>query len=114
MTESTPTAVQTVSTTHIVYSVLRFLRVVRHRRAIVAVTLVIAGLLGAVYYATAERVYAAKARLLVQSQKENTWDESNAPNGDRQGMLPTYELLFSSAAVLNRAIETLVELPRIV
>ena len=113
MNDNAPNSVQTVSTTHIVYSVLRFLRVVRQRKTIVFASLVVAGLLGAIYYATAERIYAGKAQLLVLSKDPAVWSESGAATeGNRQGMLPTYERLFKSARVLNRAIDTLDALPQ--
>ena len=112
MTDTTSNPIHTVSTTHIVYTVLRFLRVVRHRRTIVFASLVVAGLLGAIYYAVAERVYRAEAELLVMSKAPDTWNESHAKEGDRQGMLPTYERLFSSAKIINRTIAELEELPQ--
>ena len=38
-------------------------------------------------------------------------DESITQDGQRQGMLPTYERLFSQAVVLDRAISLLEDLP---
>ena len=99
------------STTHVVYAALRFLRVVRHRRTIVFTTLVVAGLLGSIYYATAKRLYQAKSSLLVFNNQPEPWKESITQDGHRQGMLPTYEELFYSTKVLNGAIALLSELP---
>lgn len=112
MTDNPSNAIHTVSTTHVVYAVLRFLRVVRHRKTVIFASLVVTCLLGAIYYATAERIYAAKAQLLVLSKDPAVWNESIAKDGNRQGMLPTYERLFSSAKVLNRAIDALDGMPQ--
>ena len=56
MTDSA-TQVQTVSTTHVVYAFMRFLRIVQRRKSILIAAVVITTLLGALYYATAERIY---------------------------------------------------------
>ena len=53
----------TSSTTHVVYSVMRFLRVVRHRKEILLASLLVAAILGAIYYATAPREYRVTTKL---------------------------------------------------
>ena len=48
-----------------ILAVMRFLRVVWHRRLYVVSALVVAGLLGGLYYFTADRIYQATAQLLI-------------------------------------------------
>ena len=57
---------------NMIHGILRFLRVVRYRKAIVIVVLFAAGVLGALHYATATRLYESKASLLIlQTGDEN-------------------------------------------
>ncbi len=93
------------------HSVLRFGRVVRFRWSLVAATLVAFVLLGLLYHVTAERVYEAHAQLLVQQTGPVVLSQNVPSNVHQQGMLPTYEQLFSSTIVLEGAVQRLNELP---
>ena len=112
MTETETQVVQPVSTTHVVYAIMRFLRIVQRQKLVILASLAVTTALGLLYYATAERVYQATAQLLVLSNQATVWDESITKDGHRQGMLPTFERLFSSTAVLSSAIDRLEELPQ--
>jgi capsular exopolysaccharide synthesis family protein len=96
---------------HAVYACARFLRVLRHRKHIVVACLLVTALLGAIYYAMAERVYQADASLWVVHHDPEKWNAASHQSGYRQNMLPTYERLFTSAVVLQRALGFLQEMP---
>ena len=97
------------STTHFIYVLMQFAVAVRRRKNVLIMTLVVAVLLGALYYATAIRYYSAKASLLVlQSGSDTTSTTSMTPQGSRQqSLMPTYENLITSAKVLNGALKYL-------
>ena len=110
MSDTETQVVQPVSANHVVYAVMRFVRIVQRRRMIVFAALTGTLLIGALYYATAERIYQGTAQLLVLNNQVDVWNESNTQDSHRQGMLPTYERLFYSSRVLNGAIDNLKEL----
>jgi succinoglycan biosynthesis transport protein ExoP len=101
-----PTSVQ------VLHALLRFVRVVRCRWTLVATTSLCLGLLGILYYATVDRIYQARAQLLVQQTGPLVSSTGTTEHLTQQGMLPTYERLFTSTVVLEGALERLVELPR--
>ena len=94
-----------------IHAAMRFLRVVRYRKAHVITSLAVASLLGALYYFTAPRIYEASASLLVSQSGPDVWNTSMTPNGPSDTFIPTYEKLFSSAVVLEGAIRRLQALP---
>ena len=53
------------STTHVVHALMQFLMAVRYRKNVLAAALVVAGLLGGLYYATATPRYEASGALFV-------------------------------------------------
>lgn len=103
---SLPTSVQ------LLHAILRFGRVVRYRWTYVAASLVVSALLGMLYFLTADRIYQAKAQLLVQQTGPVVMSNSTPQQGHQQGMLPTYEQLFKSTVVLEGAIQRLRKQPR--
>ena len=98
------------SNSHAVYAVIRFLRVLRYRKRYVAAALTVAGILGALYYFTATRIYEAKASLLVT--RVGGLNTKTGLSSNSENMLPTYERLLSSAVVLKGALQRLGELSR--
>ncbi|MCY2988540.1 MAG: polysaccharide biosynthesis tyrosine autokinase [Planctomycetota bacterium] len=94
-----------------VHAVMRFARVVLHRKTYVFSSLVLAGLLGGLYYFTATRIYQANAQLLILSTGAETWSPNMRSAGDQDALIPTYERLFSSVIVLDGAIKELVQGP---
>lgn len=86
---------------------MQFARVVRHWRGVVIAALTVSLLLGGLYYATSTRLYEARASLLVLQTGADVNNTSMTPEGMRQGLMPTYERLFYSAAVLEGALEHL-------
>lgn len=94
------------------HALLRFTRVVRFRWWLVAATLVATMLLGALYYASADRVYEAKAQLLVQQTGPVVVSQNVPQNALQAGILPTYEQLFTSTVVLEGALQRLSQLPQ--
>jgi succinoglycan biosynthesis transport protein ExoP len=95
------------STAHLVHSLMQFLRVLRHRWPIVAVTLAAAALVGGVYFLAATRVYEAKASLLVLQSGPDSLAPTMTADGQKQGMMPTFERLFTSNVVLEGALARL-------
>jgi len=94
-------------TAHAVQSLAHFARVVRYRKVVLLGTLAVSGLLGSLYYATAPRLYQAKASLLVLQTGADVTNTAMSPEGIRQGLMPTYERLFSSNVVLEGALQYL-------
>jgi capsular exopolysaccharide synthesis family protein len=93
------------------HEVLRFIRIVRYRTGFVVTSLVVAGLLGALYYATATRIFQANAAVLVSQSGSDVWNASMAGDEMRDSLIPTYEKLFSSPVVLEAAVAKLSTLP---
>ena len=98
MEDTTASAIQTS---------LRFLRVLRFRWSYVAVALAISCLLGTVYYFTTTRYYKATASLLITQTNPEFWKFSGASSGPPKTLISTFEQLFSSAVILDGAIERL-------
>ncbi len=93
-----------------VVAVVRFLRMLRFRRQYVIGAVVVSGVLGCLYFLTAQRVYESRTQLLVtQSGPE----ESNTTlSSDGSGaLLPTCERLVKSAVVLASAVRQIANLP---
>ena len=65
------------------------------------------------YYATATRLYQAKASLLVLQTGADVTNTTMTAEGVRQGLMPTYERLLSSAVVLEGAVKYLEPADRI-
>jgi capsular exopolysaccharide synthesis family protein len=96
------------STTHIVHVLLQFAVAVRHRKHVLIAAIVVAGLLGGLYYATATRYYAARASLLVLHSGSDITETAITPEGNRnQGLMPTYESLVGEAKVIDEALKAL-------
>ena len=94
-----------------ILAVMRFLRVVWQRRTYVVSALVVAGLLGVLYYFTAERIYQATAQLLILQTGPEMMSPAMAGAANREALIPTYERLFSSTIVLEGAIRELLKAP---
>ena len=66
-----------------VHALLRFLRVVLHRKMYVVSSLVLAGLLGGLYYFTANRIYQANAQLLILQHGAETLSPNMRAHGEQ-------------------------------
>ena len=73
-----------------VHAVMRFARVVLHRKTYVFSSLVLAGLLGGLYYFTATRIYQANAQLLILSTGAETWSPNMRSAGDQDAVSYTH------------------------
>src|SRR5450432_2478228 len=93
--------------THLVHSILLFLRVVRMRREVVAACMAVSLLLGSLYYATATQLFESKASLLVLQTGNDVNSTTMSSENTGQGLMPTYERLMTSAAVLQSALNRL-------
>ena len=98
------------STAQTIRQVVRFLRVLWHRRIIVMGTLVLCGMLGGLYYATATRIYEAEAQLLVVDTSRESSPTSMTGSHSDVAAMATYEKLVSSPLVLQSA-ATLLDAP---
>ena len=95
------------STAQAVQSLMHFARVVRARRNIVIGAVAAGLLLSVLYHLSATRYYQARASLLVLQTGGDVSNTSMTPEGTRQGLMPTYERLFSQAVVLEGALDQL-------
>jgi len=97
----------TESTTTGLQQVLRLLRLLWLRRAVVVMALVATGALGGLYYTTAIRIFEADAQiLLVDSQRESLSTSLTAGREELSAMA-TYEKLLTSPLVLRAAVDLL-------
>lgn len=93
-----------------VHSLVRFFRLLYRRRAIVAYSLAIAGLLGAIYYGTATRVFTATGAVLVR-QTGGEGDVKFSADRSTYAQMATFQHLFTSRVVLEVALQNLKQLP---
>jgi polysaccharide biosynthesis transport protein len=105
---STEPELEQSSGTQFMHSVLRFVQALRYRKNLAIAVFMAAVLLGGLYYATAPRRYASKAALLVTQASRDRLDTS-ITNDDmqRQNIMPTFENLIRSAAVVEGALKNL-------
>lgn len=83
--------------------VLSFLRAVQCRKRIVVLSVIVAGLLGALYYVTATPYYESSAQLLIVATNADALEGTAATNQVFQNILPTYVEVLNSDAVLEEA-----------
>ncbi len=93
---------------HIVYALVQFALAVRYRKNVVILAVLVALLLGGLYYATATRYYSAKATLLVMQAGDETRGTNWTGQGtENNGLMPTFEKLITSAKVVGKAVARL-------
>ncbi|HYW79477.1 MAG TPA: polysaccharide biosynthesis tyrosine autokinase [Thermoguttaceae bacterium] len=90
-----------------VQTVLRFLRAVRYRKAVVIVSLVACGLLGGLYYATVQRSYQSNASLLILQTGANNWNADMTDGRRSQDLMGTYGGMLRSEVVMQAAVDHL-------
>lgn len=100
-----PASPESQSTTHMVYALMQFALAVRQRKHVVIAALLLAGLLGGLYFATATRLYSAKAQLLVMQTGADVMNPTL--DNSKQTMMPTYVGVISTAKVLQGALTRL-------
>jgi uncharacterized protein involved in exopolysaccharide biosynthesis len=94
------------TTLHLIF---RFLRTVRLRSGILVASLILAGIAGAAYYITAERIYESRASLLIVRIGTGVTEENSANNGNPINEMPTFIELMSKDEVINLALKRLPE-----
>lgn len=94
-----------------VHALFRFLRAARYRKKYIITALLVAGMLGALYYLTATRIYEGNATLLVTQTGGDVWNTRMSREGGSEALMPTYEKLFASDVVLAGALRQLQQLP---
>jgi polysaccharide biosynthesis transport protein len=95
-----------------IHSVLRFLRVLRRKKKYLGFALLVTGALGGFYYLTAEKVYEAKAQLLVTQTSPDVLNAGVTANLNNDALVATHERLIESSVVLGGAIERISKLDR--
>lgn len=96
------------STAHVVHALMQFLLAARYRKNVVLMSLVVASLLGGLYYATATRYYGTTAALLVMRTDSASLTPSITTEGTRQrNLMPTFESLLVSTKVVEGALRYL-------
>lgn len=106
-THGLPSDADATMRTNLVHSIWYFLRIVRLRRGVMVACVVVALLLGALYYATAHRRYQSRASLLVLQAGNDVSSTTMSTENASQGLMPTYERLMTSAVVLQAALNRL-------
>lgn len=99
-------AVETVTTSDLVFTLLHWLRIARYRQATIIASLFLASLLGAAYYALAPRYYASTAKLLIIQRS----GDQLAMVGEQQTLdntMATHQGLVTSPVVIQAALEHL-------
>lgn len=96
----------------VVHAAMHFLRVIRHRKKVIVASMLVTGLLGAIYFASAKRVYQSDAQLLVIPRGSDTSPTGVAAEAGSQGLMPTLERLITSAIVLDDTLDRLEKLPQ--
>ncbi|MCH5375673.1 MAG: Wzz/FepE/Etk N-terminal domain-containing protein, partial [Planctomycetes bacterium] len=94
-----------------IHALIRFLQIVLHRKVYVLSAVVVAALLGALYFYTATPIYQATAQLLILQSGADVWSPTMTAETSRQALIPTYERLFSTQEVLEGAVEQLIKGP---
>ncbi len=94
-----------------IHELMRLVQIILHRKIWVLTALVLAGLLGGLYYFTATPVFEATAQLLILQSGSEVWSPNMSGDANRQALIPTYERLFSTQEVLRGAVEQLQNAP---
>jgi polysaccharide biosynthesis transport protein len=94
-----------------IHALIRFLQTVYHRKVYVISALVVAALLGGLYYTTATPIHQATAQLLILQSGPDVWSPAMTSESSRQALIPTYERLFTTQEVLEGAIGKLLKDP---
>ena len=94
----------------VVHAVMRFLWLLRRRKSIVFTVVAVCGLIGLLYFATATRVYRSNAQVVLRLSQP---DATVTLGADRstQDQMATFQRLFTSAVVLNGALDKMSQLP---
>jgi capsular exopolysaccharide synthesis family protein len=95
------------SAKHFVHSLMHFIRIVRYRKGVVITSVVVALLLGGLYYTTATRLYQSRAGILVTQTGHDVLSTRLTPEGAREGLMPTYERILRGSNVLENAVTRL-------
>lgn len=96
-----------VSASHVVHAILHFLRVIYFRKSVMTAALLVAALLGILYWATAQRQYQSDARLLIRQSGGDVLSPSAGVDLSRHDIVPTHCQLITSTVVLQDALRRL-------
>jgi polysaccharide biosynthesis transport protein len=85
----------------------RFARSLRARKGVLLSFLLVAGILGAAYYVTADRVYQSEAEIMVLQTGGSLLDPNTGQPQSLEGIMPTYERSVSCDRVIKETIKLL-------
>lgn len=106
--DTVPAKLDDPSSTMVVHMLLRFLLAVRYRKSVVIASLVVASLVGGLYYATATRYYCASAgMLMMQTGPDNLSTSMTGEVSRQRSMMKTFENVIRSPKVLEGALKSL-------
>jgi len=94
------------SGSNVVHGVMNFLRIARHRKHVIVGSMLVAAILGSLYYAGATPIYQSKAGLLILQMGEMDSASMNVDN-HQQDIMPTHQSLIKKAVVLRGAFKLL-------
>ncbi|MHB8901305.1 MAG: polysaccharide biosynthesis tyrosine autokinase [Thermoguttaceae bacterium] len=102
------TRAENKASSHVVHALLQFAMAVRHRKTVVILCVFVSLALGALYYSTATRLYAARAELLILASGDDVRSTGIAGQGSNgKNLMQTFERLISRSNVIEAAIEGL-------
>lgn len=110
---SVPASTETPSEIDVVHVMMRYLRMAYYRKGVLIVVLAVSCLLGGLHYATATRRYESTASLLILQTGDDAWSTQMAGERVSRDLMPTYQSLIRSEAVLEEAVKLLPEEARI-
>jgi len=107
-----PTVIQSpsggASSGHIVHALMQFLVALRYRKHVVLTSVVVALLIGGLYYTTATRYYGASAKILVMgTNRDGLATTIGTDRSVQQTFMPTFENLLTSLKVVEGALKYL-------
>ena len=85
----------------------RFARSLQARKGVLLFFLALAGVIGAVYYVTADRVYESQAEITVLQTGGSLFDPHTGQPRSLEGIMPTYERNVSCDRVIQETIKAI-------
>ncbi|MEZ6061874.1 MAG: polysaccharide biosynthesis tyrosine autokinase [Planctomycetaceae bacterium] len=91
------------------HALVRFLRTVRLRSGVLLTSILVACILGTLYYVTAPRIYQSNASLYISRLGKGIDDDGGQAAGNLTRDMPTFKKLMSEEEVIHSAIQRLPE-----
>ncbi len=85
-----PSSTRTSTDVEVIQAIMRLWRIVRFRKRYVLSAVFLVGLLGALYYVAATRIYLGTASVLVTQIGPDLMDSAASPHAHRDSFIPTF------------------------